>query len=133
MKPKSIFIIALLLVITVNLAESLVDLLGLYSKRQNNPFFFSGSIFLGLEKIFKDVKYIGYYTDRNLDESPAAAKFAQAQYILAPAILDFNKTDHEFILFDCSREEIARRKIEEIKAVPVKKNGFGIILARRID
>ena len=129
MKPKPIFIAALLLVIAINLAESFFDILDLYSKRRTNPFFFSGYIFLGLEKMFKDVKYVGYYTDRNLDESPAAAKFAQAQYILAPAILDLNKTDHEFILFDCSREEIARRKIEEIKAVPLKKNKFGIILA----
>ena len=83
--------------------------------------------------MFKDVKYVGYYTDRNLEESPAAAKFAQAQYILVPAILDLNKTDHEFILFDCSREEIARRKIEEIKALPLKRNKFGIILARKLD
>ena len=132
MKPKPIFILALLVVIAVNLAQSFVDILDLYSKRQTNPFFFSGYIFLGLEKMFKDVKYIGYYTDRSLDEMPAAAKFAQAQYILAPAILDLNATDHEFILFDCSREEIARRKIEDIKAVAVKKNRFGIILARKL-
>ena len=130
MKPKPIFILALLVVIAVNLSQSFVDILGLYSKRQNNPFFFSGYIFLGLEKMLKDVKYVGYYTDRNLDEMPAAAKFAQAQYILAPTILDLNKTDHEFILFDCSQEEIARRKIEDIKAVPLKKNKFGIILAK---
>ena len=131
MKPKPIFILVLVLVITVNLAESFVDILGLYSKRQNNPFFFSGSIFLGLEKMFQDVKYVGYYTDKNLNERPTAAKFAQAQYILAPAILDLNATDHEFILFDCSREEIARRKIEDIKAVPLKKNKFGVILAKK--
>ena len=133
MKPKSVFIFAILLVIAVNLAESFVGILDLYSRRQTYPFFFSGYIFLGLEKIFKDVKYVGYYTDKNLDESPTAAKFAQAQYILVPTILDLNKTDHEFILFDCSREEIAQRKIEEIKAIPFKKNKFGIILTRKLN
>lgn len=130
MKPKSIFILALLLVIAVNLAQSFGDLLDLYSKRRKNPFFFSGYIFQGLEKIFKDIKYVGYYTDQSLDENSAAAKFAQAQYILAPTILDLNSTNHEFILFDCSREEIAREKMQEIDAVPLKKNKFGIILAR---
>lgn len=132
MKPKSIFILALLLVVAVNLAQSFDDLLDLYSKRQKNPFFFSGYIFQGLENIFKDIKYVGYYTDKSLDENPAAAKFAQAQYMLAPTILDLNSTDHEFILFDCSREEIARQKIKEINATALKKNKFGIILARRL-
>lgn len=131
MKPKSIFILALLLMIAVNLVQSFGDILNVYSKRRNNPFFFSGYRFTGLEKTFKNVKYAGYYTDKSLDESPAAANFAQAQYILAPTILDLNATNHEFTLFDCSRQEIARQKIEEIKAVALKKNKFGIILARK--
>ena len=117
--------------IAFNLSTSFIDILDLYAKRQKNPFFFSGHIFLGLEKIFQDVKYAGYYTDKSLDDGPAAARFAQAQYVLAPTILEFNATDHEFILFDCSREEIALQKIEEIKAVAVKRNKLGVILARR--
>ena len=131
MKLKFIFILALLLVIAVNLSESFVDILNVYSQRRNNPFFFSGYRFTGLEKTFKNIKYAGYYTDKNLDESSIAANFAQAQYILAPTILDLNAANHELILFDCSSQEIARQKIEEIKAIPLKRNKFGVILARK--
>lgn len=133
MKPKIIFVLALLFVVMVNLAESFTDILDVYSQRRNNPFFFSGYRFTGLEKTFKNVKYAGYYTDKDLDESPAAANFAQAQYILAPTILDLNAANHEFILFDCSRQEIARQKIEELKYIPLKRNKFGVILARKND
>ena len=129
-KSSQFFILVLLFIITFNIAESFKDILDTYSKRQKIPFFFSGHIFLGLEKIFKNKKYVGYYTDKNLDIDQYAQQFAQAQYVLAPTILDLNNTDHEFILFDCSQEEIALQKIKEINAVALKRSKFGVILAR---
>ena len=60
-----------------------------------------------------------------------SAQFAQAQLVVAPLIMDLNNMEHEFILFDCTSDEKALAKIKEIGAVPVKRNRYGLILARR--
>ena len=41
----------------------------------NLPFYFIGIKFAGLEKVLKNVEYIGYYTDRDLSKKSEAAQF----------------------------------------------------------
>ena len=101
-------------------------------QHERRPYTFLGDKFGGLETLFKNVDAVGYYTDRSLDDPLPAAQFAQAQYIVAPTILDFNNFDHEFILFDCSSKTIAYQKMKEVHAIPLKENKHGIILARKI-
>ena len=114
-----------------------IDLLKKLAKtqyeRQRHPFYFSGLKFSGLEDTLKNVDYIGYYTDKDLNLKENAAQFSQAQYILAPTILDLNNTSHTFILFDCTNEKKAMSKIKQVHAIAIKKNRFGIILARKIQ
>ena len=99
--------------------------------RKTTPYFFLGLKFSGLEKVLHNEQYVGYYTDKDIDEKLPAAHFAQAQYILAPVILDLNNLEHDFILFDCASQKTAFEKIKEIGAVPLVRNRFGIILAKR--
>ena len=127
--PQTFFLVCALLIIVFNAVTLYKKTSQLGQIRQQIPFLFLGNKFLGLKEILKNPKYLGYYTDNNLDENKAAMQFAQAQYILAPIILDLNNTDHPFVLFDCSREEIAMQKIKEAGLVPIKRNQFGIILA----
>ena len=127
---RTAFILAVLLVVMSNVLASFKDLRDLHVQRQKIPYFFSGYIFSGLEGIFKKMKYVSYYTDKSMDSAPYAAQFAQAQYVLAPAVLDLNNTGHEFILFDYIDEKKAFKKMKELKAIPLKRNKFGIILAR---
>ena len=88
--------------------------------------------FIGLEQFTKDFKYMGYYTDIDIKKNePAAKTFAQAQYWLAPTVLDFNNLNHEYIIFVCSNEETALKKIAEINALALTRNNLGMILARR--
>ena len=94
------------------------------------PYSFLGHKFLGLDEILKDVTVVGYYTDKNMDEFEGGAQYAQAQLLLAPKILDFNNLEHEFVLFDCRSPELAFRVIKENGLVALKKNQFGIILAK---
>jgi hypothetical protein len=96
------------------------------------PYIFMGIQFSGLKDILKNISHMGYYTDKDMDNRADALQFAQAQYTLAPIILDFNNTNYEYILFDCSKEEIAFKKMVETGAVPIRKNQFGIILARNL-
>ena len=100
-------------------------------QRKLIPYTFLGFKFSGLSELFRDHKidYVSYYTDKDLSVNQHLAQFSQAQYIVAPIILDLNNTKHEFILFDCTSEEKAFTKIKEIGAVALRKNKFGIILA----
>ena len=95
------------------------------------PFYFQGLKFSGLNDVFTDVRSVGYYTDRDLKKDEAASQFSQAQYVIAPVVLDLNYADQDFILFDCTSEEVAQKKIEEIGAVALRRNQFGVILARK--
>ena len=101
--------------------------------RRSHPYYFTGSNFSGLQSLLRASKYVGYYTDKNLDINQHAAQFAQAQYSLAPIILDFNNTDHDYIIFDCRNELLAILKMKEINALPFKRSILGMILAKKIS
>ena len=88
-----------------------------------------GDKFKGLETVFADQRIVGYYTDKNMDNALAVAQYEQAQYLLAPTVLDLNHTQHPFVLFDCSTPEIALNKIKELGLQAIKANNSGIILA----
>ena len=87
-----------------------------------------GYKFLGLEGTFKNVRYVGYYTDKDIEEPLTVAQFEQAQYTLAPTVLVLNKTNYPFVLFDCTTPVFALEKIKELGMQPLKTNA-GIILA----
>jgi len=90
-----------------------------------------GYKFYGLREFIEDVEYIGFYTDRSMDDNETAKLLSQAQYIVAPSILIFNNTDFEYILLVCADEKNAWIKMKEIKATPIRRNKYGIILAQR--
>ena len=131
-KPSYLFVAFMTALILLNSLDLLKETVIIREFKKSLPFRFLGLKFAGLENTFRDIPYIGYYTDKDLNEKQNAAQFAQAQYILAPTILDLNNTDHEFILFDCTATDKALKKIREIHAAAIKKNDFGIILTRKI-
>lgn len=102
-----------------------------YLQRHLKSRSFVGDRFAGLSAIIGKPRAVGYYTDKSLDITRQAMQFAQAQYILAPTILELNNLENEFIIFDCSSPRKAIEKIREIGAVPLKVNPYGTILARR--
>ena len=87
-----------------------------------------GYQFMGLENVFKDVRTVGYYTDKDLKNTIAIAQFEQAQYMLAPTVLDLNHTQYHFVIFDCSSPQVAMDTIKNLGFTPLKAR-FGIILA----
>ncbi len=88
-----------------------------------------GDQFKGLETIFNHIRTVGYYTDKNIEEPLVVAQFEQAQYVLAPTVLDLNNTHHPFVIFDCSSPEVALNKIKELGFQPLKANNLGVVLA----
>ena len=133
--PKSrvqlFFLLCLSVVCICNVFVLRHEIVRLLAFNKDIPHQIIGYEFLQLENAFKDVEIIGYYTDGDLSEKKHGKLFAHAQYILAPTILDLNSLNHEYILFVCSSEEIAWKKIKEIGAVALQKNPWGMILAKR--
>lgn len=130
-RRQMLFVAAMLIVTVLNLIDlgkSHQEIRGL---RKLMPYQMTGYQFAGLTQFTKGMKYIGYITDEDVTKSDEAHRlFAHAQYMLAPSILDLNNTEHEFLLFVCSDERKALEKIKELNAVPLKRNPFGMILAR---
>ena len=99
-----------------------------WTQNPSVPLHSLGYKFLGLEETFKNVRYAGYYTDKDIETPLNIAQFEQAQYTLAPTVLVLNRTNYPFVLFDCSSPALALDKIRELGMQPLKTNA-GIILA----
>lgn len=132
LSKQNLLIAGSLIVLLVNTAALTREMAHIQQARQNSPYIFLGKKFSGLREMLKNTTSVGYYTDKNLDDNLSARQFAQAQYTMAPVVLDLHNTDHEFIIFDCDNEAAAAAKMKEIPAVPIKRNNFGIILARNL-
>lgn len=85
--------------------------------------------FTGLQGAFKNVPRAGYYSDKNMDIPVAIAQFEQAQFVLAPTVLELNNTNLPLIIFDCTSAQVALDKIKELKLTPISASSTGIILA----
>ena len=70
--------------------------------------------FMPLQKVFANVPRAGYYTDKNMDIPLAVAQFEQAQFVLAPTVLELNNTNLPLVIFDCTSPAIAMQKIKEL-------------------
>ncbi len=129
---KFLFSLILAVFIVFNSFHLSLGIKKLHLERQRAPFQFYGFKFSGLPQFLKGVVSLGYYTDKDMADKNHAAQYAQAQYALAPLILDLNYGEHDFILFDCSDEKTAMKKIKSLGLIPLKRNQFGILLAKRI-
>ncbi len=74
-------------------------------------------------------QFTGYYTDKNMELPLAIAQFEQAQYVLAPTVLELNNTALPLVIFDCTSPAIALAKIKTLGFQPVSANDSGIVLA----
>ena len=120
---------AVLVACAFNLVQDYAQAIGQLNDTKSVPLHSLGFQFLGLDKIFKGVRTVGYYTDKDLDNPLAVAQFEQAQYMLAPTVLDLNGTQHRWVIFDCTNPKTALTVIQFLGFVPLKIN-HGIILAR---
>ena len=128
-KLRMIFFILLLLAAGFNLLFSWVQATGELMDRTSVPLHSLGFQFLGLENVFKGIRTVGYFTDKDLVKNTLAnAQFEQAQYILAPTVLDLNHTQYHWVIFDCSSPQVAMEAIKGLGFTPLKVHN-GIILA----
>ena len=126
--PK-VILIALILCTAFNGASLSLQILNHQLKPSQAPLHTLGDRFKGLETVFTHQRVVGYYTDKNIEDALVVAQYEQAQYLLAPTVLDINHTDHPFVIFDCSSPEVAIRTIKDLGLQPIKANNLGIVLA----
>ena len=100
-------------------------------KRQAHPYFFSGEIFAGIKGAQGTETYIGYLTDRDINNDAVSLRFTQAQFTLAPAVLDFGNARHRLIILDFHDEKKALAEAITLSLRPLKRSPQGIILAER--
>ncbi len=128
---KLLFLTALALSVSWNFFALLNHQHQQVALRAKVPFYFQGLKFGGLEDIFQDVTAVGYFSDMNITEPAAAAQYAQAQYVLAPIILDLDYAQHEYILTNCRDPRKALAKMQELGTVPLRRNQFDIMLFKK--
>jgi hypothetical protein len=127
-KLKIIFFLCLILAAVFNLYQAYSQAINQLQDRKTIPLHSLGFQFMGLENVFKDIRTVGYYTDKNLDNPLAIAQFEQAQYMLAPTVLDLNHTQYRWVIFDCTSPQVAIDAIKSLGFTPSKIRN-GIIVA----
>ncbi|MBI3602421.1 MAG: hypothetical protein HY209_05965 [Candidatus Omnitrophica bacterium] len=126
---RQVILVLLGLSVVLNAGQLALQILEHQRHPSTIAFHSLGDKFKGLETVFSHVRAVGYYTDKNIDEPLVVAQFEQAQYLLAPTVLDLNHTDYAWVIFDCTSPQEAFNKIKELGLQPLKMNNFGIILA----
>ena len=130
-KPLSFLLLLFFLLVGLLSLRDLSKELAQSSRiRRAIPFVFLGYKFAGLDQFLKNEKYVGYYTDGDTKDAGVIEEYSQAQFVLAPHILDLNNTSRHFTIFNCSNETVALKKIQELGLRPFKRNNLGIIVAR---
>ena len=124
---KNILGVLLILSALFNLYQAYTQAIGQLNDHQR-PLHSLGYQFIGLENVFKNIRTVGYYTDKNLNNPLAIAQFEQAQYMLVPTVLDLNDTQYHWVIFDCTSPQAAIEAVKHFGFTPVKARN-GIILA----
>ena len=124
MKPlQKVFLLLCFIVIAFNTFQLFRTL------TPDRPVNFSGLKFSGLGDVLKNETLIGYTSDLDIKETKPLAEYEQAQYMLAPIILDVQQPFHKFVIINCSNDNAALAKLKELNARPLLRNQFGVILA----
>ena len=129
--PAKIFLILAALLAIWGMTQTVIKLLEIYPHKKPTAFAFAGKKFEGIEKLLKGEKYVGYYTDQNIDDTRPLMEFLQAQQTLVPLILDPENLQHRYIIVNCADVPAAISKFKALGARPVTRNNAGIFIVER--
>jgi hypothetical protein len=126
-------IIAMVAFILTNLPVLGEEIRRLYRYNQVLDHNIIGYQFRGLEEFIpENVTFISYITDGDLQAPDRYKLFTQAQFVLAPTILDPENPNHQHVLLVFQDETHAWQTIKHMNRMPILKNdNYGIIFAQR--
>jgi len=128
---KKILWAIITLLAAINIVQTTMNLISIYPRRKPIAFNFAGQKFDGLQKVLKNEKYVGYYTDQNVDTPKPGMELLQAQYMVAPLILDPNNIEHHYVIVNCVNIPAAIQKFKALGARPITGNNNGLFLVER--
>ncbi len=128
---------AVLAALALSATVSAVQLTGRTVKQQLNPsrapLHSLAEQFAGLKQFFAGVPRAGYLTDKNPENPVVIAQFEQAQYILAPTILELNNASLPVVICDFADPNVSVPKLKKFQLTPVSASNTGLILAVRAN
>jgi len=119
------------LLAAVNIVQTATNLISIYPRKKPVAFNFAGDKFNGLQELFKNERYIGYYTDQDTRDLRPMMELLQAQHAVIPLILDPNNIEHRYIIVNCTNIPAAIEKFKALGARPVTGNNGGLFLVER--
>ncbi len=122
----------LIIILTlVSAGQTIFRLAEIYPKKKPHAFAFTGKKFSGLEKLLKNEKYAGYYTDMPDGKDRTTMELLQAQHEVVPLILDPDSIEHRYIIVNCINIPQAIEKFKALGAIPLTRNNMGIFVVER--
>lgn len=94
-------------------------------------FAFAGQKFEPLAPFLKGQKYAGYYTDANVNEGHNLLELLQAQYTLAPVIVDPENINRRYVIVNTVDIPRAIEKFKAMGTTLVATTPYGIFLVER--
>jgi len=129
---RAIFFLALVsLAVLIGAVNTVRELITLSEQRAARPYFFGGEQFAPIKPAIKNERAIGFMTDRDINKDTVSMRFTQAQFTLAPTILDLNNPEHRFLILDFEDRQKAFAAAKQANARPLKISPEGIIFAER--
>jgi hypothetical protein len=130
--PRQIIILALSLLVIIYSFSFFIKLYKNISFITTHlPFQEPGYQFKSFEKYLSGVHEIGFLTDKTMSPEDNDGIFLQAQYALAPTILDLDNTDQHIFLIDCRNFITAFDIMQHLKAGPIYVNEYTKVLAEK--
>ncbi|MCA9408939.1 MAG: hypothetical protein KC733_09635 [Candidatus Omnitrophica bacterium] len=79
----------------------------------------------------KGIKKAGFLTNKGMGAEDNDGHYLQAQYLLAPTILDLNNSNYKLNLLDYTNQIYIFYMLKNLKAKPIKDNIWGKVLTQR--
>ena len=79
----------------------------------------------------KGVRTIGFLTNKDMSSEKNDGEFLQAQYILAPTVLEINNTAHPLQLMDYTDQVFVFYMLKQLNAVVIHDNAFNKVLCKK--
>ena len=79
----------------------------------------------------KGISTIGFLTNKDMSPEKNDGEFLQAQYILAPTVLELNNKTHSLQLMDYTDQIFVFYMLKELNAVVIHDNGFNKVLCKK--
>jgi hypothetical protein len=109
-----------------------------YVKRNKVPvpnLFEPGYQYIDFVPYLKNVKRLGFLSNKSISAEAGLDEFQQAQYMLVPAVLDLNNSNYEYNVLDFMTEKKDQfylfYMLKKLNAEKVADNSWGRVLIRR--